>query len=88
MMMTMMTTSSINIFLNKFLAVTSFQTLEVLDFSEAVVAVAAAVAIAGRHTGAAAILGPIHNRIILPDTNNNRRIRIFCLRRKWKGKEM
>lgn len=68
----MMMKTSVSISLSIFLAVTF--SLEILDFSEAVVA-AAAVASAAE----AAILGPMPNtiRIIPPDTNNNRLIRTF-----------
>ena len=68
MMMTTMTTS-VSIFLNTFLEVTF--SLEILDFSEAVVLTAAPVA--NVMAAAAVILGPIpntnRNRIILPDPN-------------------
>ena len=88
-MMTTTMTTSVSIFLSTFLAVTSFP-LEILDFSEAVVLTAAPVA--NVMAAAAVILGPIpntnRNRIILPDTNNNRLTRTICLRRKWKENAM
>ena len=78
MMMTTTMKTSVSIFLSTFLAAISFP-LEILDFSEAVVLTVAPVAIA--MAAVAVILGPIpntnHNRIILPDTNNNRLTRTF-----------
>merc|ERR1719483_1321123 len=87
--MTTTMTTSVSDFMSIFLAF-----LEILDFSEAVVAAAGspAAAVVSTAAVAAAILGPIPNTfqilIILQDTNNNRLTRTFRPRIRWKGNAM